>query len=118
MLGDDLGGIAIHIGARVSARAEAGQILVSQTVVDLVVGSGLQFSDRGEHELKGVPGAWRLYAVRMDSKDERPQVEPPGDFMTGADRLTIRLARRAPGAMQKLGRPAHRGARSAEKHSD
>ena len=62
-LGDDLGGIAVHIGARVGALAEPGQVLVSKTVVDLVVGSGLQFVDRGEHELKGVPGAWRLYAV-------------------------------------------------------
>ena len=68
VLGDDLGGMAVHIGARVGARAEAGQILVSKTVVDLVVGSGLQFSDRGEHELKGVPGAWRLYAVSADSE--------------------------------------------------
>ncbi len=118
VLGDDLGGMAVHIGARVSARAEAGQILVSQTVVDLVVGSGLQFSDRGEHELKGVPGLWRLYAVSTDSQDERPRVEPPSVFMTGADRLAVRLARRAPGAMQTLGRLAQRGSRPAEKHSD
>jgi class 3 adenylate cyclase len=110
LLADDLGGMAVHIGARVAARAEAREILVSKTVVDLVVGSGLQFSDRGEHELKGVPGAWRLYAASVDSSDERRQVEPPRDYMTGADRLTVRLARRAPGAMQTLGRLAHRGA--------
>jgi len=113
VLGDDLGGIAVHIGARVGALAEAGQILVSQTVVDLVVGSGLQFSDRGEHELKGVPGAWRLRAVSVDYSDQRTQVEPPREYMTGADRLTIRLARRAPRAMQTLGRLAQRGARPA-----
>ena len=117
VLGDDLGGIAVHIGARVGALAEAGQILVSKTVVDLVVGSGLQFSDRGEHELKGVPGAWRLYAVSADSSDQRTQVEPPREYMTGADRLTVRLARRAPGAMQTLGRLAQRRARPAETHS-
>ena len=111
--GDDLGGMAVHIGARVGARAEAGQILVSQTVVDLVVGSGLQFSDRGEHELKGVPGAWRLFAVSAGSDDERRQVEPPGQYMTGADRLAVRLARRAPGVMQTLGRLAQRDARPA-----
>jgi pimeloyl-ACP methyl ester carboxylesterase len=57
-------GIAVSIGARVAARAEAGEILVSQTVRDLVTGSGLAFDDRGAHELKGVPGEWRLYALR------------------------------------------------------
>jgi class 3 adenylate cyclase len=58
-----LRGIAVHIGARVAAKAAAGEVLVSQTVKDLVAGSGLAFEDRGEHELKGVPGSWRLYAV-------------------------------------------------------
>ena len=61
--GEDVGGIAVHIGARVSALAGAGEILVSGTLRDLVVGSGLAFEDRGAHELKGVPGEWRLYAV-------------------------------------------------------
>ena len=56
-------GIAVHIGARVAALAEPGEILVSSIVRDLVAGSGLVFTDRGEHELKGVPGVWRLYAV-------------------------------------------------------
>lgn len=64
VLEGDLGGIAVHIGARVMAVAEPGEVLVSGTVRDLVAGSGLQFDDRGEHELKGVPGAWRLLAVR------------------------------------------------------
>ena len=63
LLDDDLGGIAVHIGARVAALAGAGEILVSRTVKDLVVGSGLVFEDRGEHELKGVPDRWHLYAV-------------------------------------------------------
>lgn len=61
--GDDIGGIAVHIGARVSALAGTGEVLVSSTVRDLVVGSGLQFEERGAHELKGVPGEWQLYAV-------------------------------------------------------
>lgn len=61
--GDDVGGIAVHIGARVGALAGAGQVLVSGTVKDLVVGSGIEFDDRGSHSLKGVPGDWRLYAV-------------------------------------------------------
>jgi class 3 adenylate cyclase len=63
VMGDDVGGIAVHIGARVGARAEAGEVLVSGTVKDLVVGSGFEFADRGTHELKGVPGEWRLFAV-------------------------------------------------------
>jgi len=61
--GRTLLGIAVHIGARVAAKAGAGEILVSQTVKDLVAGSGLAFEDRGEHELKGVPASWRLYGV-------------------------------------------------------
>jgi class 3 adenylate cyclase len=61
--GDDVAGIAIHIGARVSALAGAGEVLVSRTVTDLVAGSGIEFDDRGEHELKGVPGTWQLYSV-------------------------------------------------------
>jgi class 3 adenylate cyclase/pimeloyl-ACP methyl ester carboxylesterase len=61
--GDDVAGIAVHIAARVEAQARPGEILVSRTVADLVAGSGLEFEDRGEHELKGVPGRWRLFAV-------------------------------------------------------
>jgi class 3 adenylate cyclase len=59
----DLAGMAVHIGARVGACAEPGEVLVSGTVKDLVVGSELRFADRGAHELKGVPGEWRLYSV-------------------------------------------------------
>jgi class 3 adenylate cyclase/pimeloyl-ACP methyl ester carboxylesterase len=61
--GADIGGISVHIGARVAATAAAGQVLVSRTVTDLVAGSGIEFEDRGEHELKGVPGTWRLFSV-------------------------------------------------------
>jgi class 3 adenylate cyclase/alpha-beta hydrolase superfamily lysophospholipase len=61
--GQELAGIAVHIGARVAALASGGEVLVSGTVPPLVVGSGLDFADRGEHELKGVPGTWRLFAV-------------------------------------------------------
>jgi class 3 adenylate cyclase len=56
-------GLAVSIGARVAAAAAGGEVLVSQTVKDLVAGSGLAFADRGERELKGVPGTWRLYAA-------------------------------------------------------
>lgn len=60
---DDVAGIAVHIGHRVSALADSGEVLVSRTVVDLVAGSGIKFSDRGEHDLKGVPGKWRLFTA-------------------------------------------------------
>src|SRR3954451_3566130 len=63
--GDDIGGISVNTAARVQAHADPGSVYVSRTVVDLVAGSGLEFDDRGEHELKGVPGSWRLYAVMM-----------------------------------------------------
>jgi class 3 adenylate cyclase len=63
VMGDDIGGVAVHIAARVSAKAEGGEVLVSRTVKDLVAGSGIEFADRGEHELKGVPDSWQLLAV-------------------------------------------------------
>ena len=63
MLASDVAGISVHIGERICSLASAGEVSVSQTVKDLVVGSGIEFNDRGEHELKGVPGTWRLYAV-------------------------------------------------------
>lgn len=63
LMGDDIGGIAVHTGARVAAEAGPGEVLVSSTVRDLVAGSGIAFEDRGVRALKGVPGEWRLYAV-------------------------------------------------------
>jgi class 3 adenylate cyclase len=61
----DVRGIAVHIGARISALAGPGEILVSSTVKDLVIGSGIQFDDRGTHALKGVPDEWRLHAASL-----------------------------------------------------
>jgi class 3 adenylate cyclase len=61
--GDEIGGIAVHIGARVSALAGPNDVLVSSTLRDLVIGSGLEFADRDSYELKGVPGEWHLFAV-------------------------------------------------------
>jgi len=63
LIGDDVGGIAVNIGARVGSAAGPGEVLVSRTVTDLVAGSGIEFADRGAHALKGVPGEWQLYAV-------------------------------------------------------
>jgi len=60
---DDIGGIGVHIAARVEALAAPDEVLVTKTVTDLVAGSGISFADRGQHDLKGVPGSWQLYAV-------------------------------------------------------
>jgi class 3 adenylate cyclase len=65
--GDDIGGIAVHIGARVSALAGPNDVLVSSTLRDLVIGAGLEFEDRGVHTLKGVPGEWHVSAVTSQS---------------------------------------------------
>ncbi len=66
--GDDLAGIAVHIGARVGRLAGPGEVLVTSTVRDLVTGSGVEFNDRGSHELKGIPGEWQLLAVPRGSR--------------------------------------------------
>jgi class 3 adenylate cyclase len=63
LIGDDVGGMAVNIGARIGALASPGEVLVSSTVRELVVGSGLEFSERGTHTLKGAPDRWRLFAV-------------------------------------------------------
>jgi predicted ATPase/DNA-binding SARP family transcriptional activator/class 3 adenylate cyclase len=74
---NDIGGIGVHISARVAALARPAEILVSQTVTDLVAGSGIRFDERGRHELKGVPGSWRLYSVLQHS-DRHVGEEPAG----------------------------------------
>lgn len=70
MIEEKIAGIAVHIGARVAALAGTGEVLVSGTVKDLVAGSGIDFEDRGEQTLKGVPGEWHLYAVAEVGKGE------------------------------------------------
>jgi class 3 adenylate cyclase len=72
--GEDLAGMAVHVAARIAARAGAGEVLVSSTVKDLVAGAGLAFEDQGAHELKGVPDSWRLYAV---TDPVRPRAHVP-----------------------------------------
>jgi class 3 adenylate cyclase len=64
LMGDDIAGVTVHLGARVAALAGSGEVWVSRTVVDLVAGSGIQFSDQGEHDLKGIDGPWRLFSVQ------------------------------------------------------
>lgn len=102
LLGDDVGGMAVHIGARVGALAGPGEILVSGTVRDLVVGSSLCFSDRGEHELKGVPGTWRIYAVGEDRAPAAEPLDAAAAHMRPGDRIAVTMARRAP-RMMRLG---------------
>ena len=63
MRGDDLGGLAVHVAARIGSLARPSEVLVSSTVKDLLAGSGIEFSDRREHDLKGVPGTWTLFSV-------------------------------------------------------
>ncbi|TQF74740.1 adenylate/guanylate cyclase domain-containing protein [Rhodococcus spelaei] len=91
--GPDLTGMTVHIGARICATAGPGEVLVSRTARDLVVGSGLRFDDRGEHTLKGVPGRWRIYAL---DTVEHPATPAEAPRPTLVDRAIIRTARRAP----------------------
>jgi class 3 adenylate cyclase len=107
LVGDDLAGLAVHIGARVAALARPGEILASSTVKDLLVGSLLRFASRGEQELKGVPGRWRLYAVN-EERHPPDSVDPARNHMTLADRATVRLARIAPGALRAAARLTQR----------
>jgi class 3 adenylate cyclase len=100
LMGDDVGGMAVHIGARVGALADPGEILVSGTVRDLVVGSQLQFAERGERELKGVPGSWRLYAVGEEREPAPRPLDAARDHMRRGDRVAVSLARRAPRMMR------------------
>jgi class 3 adenylate cyclase/pimeloyl-ACP methyl ester carboxylesterase len=93
--GINVTGLAVHIGARVGAAADPGQVLVSRTVHDLVSGSGLSFVSRGEHELKGVPGRWELFAVTHAG--EQPESLPLEESLqTSMDKVVLQTARRAP----------------------
>lgn len=112
LIGEDLGGLAVHIGARVGALAGPGEIVVSSTVKELVVGSDMQFTDRGEHELKGVPGSWHLYTL---GKQRTPLSELDGAaaYMRRSDRIAVTLARRMPRAMRLAGQLTSRGSTPA-----
>ena len=111
-IGEDLGGLAVHIGARVGALAEPGEIVVSSTVKELVVGSDMQFTDRGEHELKGVPGSWHLYALG-EERTPLLELDAASGYMRRSDRVAVTLARRMPRAMRLAGQLAARGTSQA-----
>ncbi|CAM2961791.1 adenylate/guanylate cyclase domain-containing protein [Prescottella defluvii] len=113
-VGIEMTGMTVHVGARIGATAGPGEVLVSRTVRDLVVGSGLAFTDRGTHDLKGVPGHWRLYALTETRDDSREMSRNPLNLNL-ADRLILGAARRAPNILRAAGRIAvshqHRRAR-------
>jgi hypothetical protein len=118
----------VHLAARVSARAGADEILVSRTISDLVVGSGLAFEDRGTHELKGIPGEWQLLAVAGKGSaaagEERQlaeiEIEPPQAAQRTSDRVAAAMARRAPGVIRTAMRldPRYRRAVAARGATD
>jgi len=97
LIGEDLAGLAVHVAARVAAKAQPNEILVSRTVRDLVMGSSIELADRGAHELKGVPGEWRLFAVEADQASATPsdQLSPLRPGVT--ERVARLLVRRTPG---------------------
>jgi class 3 adenylate cyclase len=114
LLDTDIGGLAVHIAARILGQARAGEILASRTVRDLVVGSGTGFEDRGNVELRGVPGTWQLLAVdRHGPRAGSPEAElvatpTPGrrTAMRRADRAVEAMARHAPWALRGVARLA------------
>jgi pimeloyl-ACP methyl ester carboxylesterase len=77
LLGDSIGGIAVHIGARVAATGDAGDVLVTRTVKDLTAGAGIEFRPRGTHALRGVPGDWELYSAHAEFRDLAPRGKRP-----------------------------------------
>jgi class 3 adenylate cyclase len=105
---DDVHGIAVHIGARILGLAGPSEVLASSTVADLVAGSGMRFTDRGTHALKGVPGQWRIVALAQEGGTERPAVEDDDSPMRASDRLALQLARRMPRSMRAATRLARR----------
>jgi class 3 adenylate cyclase len=102
LIGDDLSGMAVHIAARVSASAGAGEVRVSRAVRELVTGSGIALQSRGEHELKGVPGTWELFAV--GSETEPLPAPDQRRAMRLTDRVVLLAARRASGLLRAASR--------------
>lgn len=99
--GHDVTGLAVHIGARVGAQAGPGEVLVSRTVHDVVAGSGLSFTSRGERELKGVPGRWELFSL-VSAGEQAALLPVEASMATVLDRAALRTARSAPGAMRAV----------------
>ena len=100
-VGEKLGGLAVHVGARIAATASGGEVLASRTVRDLVVGSGLRFTDRGVHRLRGIDEPWQLFAVD-DAASPDTRLTGPREHMKAGDRALVQIARHAP-AILRLG---------------
>jgi class 3 adenylate cyclase len=114
--GEDLSGIAVNVAARIVAHAGAGEVLVSSTVRELVLGSGIEFIERGTYTLKGVPDEWHLFSVTGDGRTDAravSEVSPevaaltpgPREGMRPRDRAMLAAAHRSPGLLRTLGRP-------------
>lgn len=99
----DIGGMAVNLGARIGAAAQGGEVLVSSTIKDVVFGSGFRFEPRGDHELKGVPGSWSLYALEGEGRPDGP-VSAAVDHLGPYDRGRVQLARRFPRTARAFGR--------------
>jgi class 3 adenylate cyclase len=102
-IGDKLGGVAVHVGARIAAMARGGEVLASRTVRDLVAGSGLKFIDRGTHRLRGIDEPWQLFAVE-DTVSSTAELTGPREHMGATDRALVQIARRAPAVLRVGGR--------------
>ena len=102
-IGDKLGGVAVHVGARIAATAQGGEVLASRTVRDLVAGSGLKFVDRGTHRLRGIDEPWQLFAVE-DVVSSAPHLTGPREHLGARDRALVQIARRAPAVLRVGGR--------------
>jgi class 3 adenylate cyclase len=98
-IGEKLGGLAVHVGARIAALASGGEVLASRTVRDLVVGSGLKFTDRGSHRLRGIDEPWQLFAVD-DAVSSETRLTGPREHMSAGDRALVQIARRAPSVLR------------------
>jgi class 3 adenylate cyclase len=128
VMGDDVGGMAVHIGARVAAKARPGEVLVSSAVRDLGVGSGIEFEERGTHELKGVPGSWGLLAIETGGAGARHEpagreapdrLAPNLEVGKPGDRIALRVARSAPSVARLASRISmRRGRQHAEQRRD
>jgi class 3 adenylate cyclase len=113
-IGDDVGGLAVHIGARIGALANPGEVLVSGTVRDLLLGSDIKFLDRGVHALKGVPETWRVFAV-ADTSPPAPLRNGDQSRRSIAERAAVQAMNRAPALGRAVGRALRRrGARPPE----
>lgn len=101
VLDDDVAGLAVHLAARIAALARPGEILLSKAVRDLSAGSAIGFTDRGVHQLKGIPDSWQVYGVTEPQPDVVIDLRQPRQLQT-SDHISLFLARRAPAALRAL----------------